>query len=120
MLVELLMSRAVLLQGSSDSFDSVRGLGRRIEVLPKKAALYFCCKGSGVLIGTAGAFRVSINCYDAAWPGHLELEISIVWHRVESSKCGSSKQCVIAAAKGDDIEDQLFASEVVRRSEDNL
>ena len=67
-----------------------------------------------------GAFRVSIDCYDAAWTGHLELEISIVWHRVEPSKCGSSEQCVVVAAKRDDIEDQLFASEVVRRSKDNL
>ena len=53
-----------------------------------------------MLLGTKGVFRVSINCYDAAWSGHLELEISIVWHHVELSKCGSSKQCVIAAAKG--------------------
>ena len=58
-----------------------------------------------MLLGTEGAFRVSINYYDTAWSAHLELEISIVWHRVESSECGSSEQCVIAAAKGDDIED---------------
>ena len=73
-----------------------------------------------MLLGAEGAFRVSINCYDVVWSGHLELEISIVWHRIESSKCGSSQQCVIATAEGDDIEDQLFASEVVRGSEDNL
>ena len=73
-----------------------------------------------MLLSTEGAFRVSINCYDAAWPGHLELEVSIMRHRIESSKCGSSEQCVIAAAEGDDIEDQLFVSEVVRGSEDNL
>ena len=53
-------------------------------------------------------------------PGHLELEVSIVWHCVESSKCGSFQQGVIATTEGDDIEDQLFASEVVRGSEDNL
>ena len=58
-----------------------------------------------MLLGTEGAFRVSIDCYDATWSVRLELEISIVWHRVESSKCGSSKQCVIAAAKRDDIDD---------------
>jgi len=58
-----------------------------------------------VLLGAEGVFYVSIKCYVAAWSGHLELQISVVWHRVESSKCGSSKQCVIAAAKGDDIED---------------
>ena len=58
-----------------------------------------------MLLSAEGEFHVSINCYDAAWSGHLELEISVVWHRVESSKCGSSKQCMIAAVKGDDIED---------------
>ena len=67
--------------------------------------MYFCRKGRSVLFCTEGAFRISIDCYEAAWTGHLELEISIVWHRVESSKCGSSKQCVIAVAKGDNIED---------------
>ena len=67
-----------------------------------------------------GAFRISIDRYDTAWTGHLELEISIVWHCVESSKRSSSEQCMIAAAEGDDIEDEFFATEVVRRSEDNL
>ena len=56
-----------------------------------------------MLHGAEGAFRVSINCYDAAWSGHLELEISIVWHRVESSKHGSSEQCMIITAERDDV-----------------
>ena len=43
LLVELLTSRAVLLQNSQDPLDSVRELGRRIEVLLGQAALYFCC-----------------------------------------------------------------------------
>ena len=43
LLVKFLMSRAVLLQISPDSLDSVRELGRRINVLFEKAALYFCC-----------------------------------------------------------------------------
>ena len=72
------------------------------------------------MLGMEGALRVSIDCYDAAWSEHLDLEISIVQHRIESSKCGSSEQCVIATTEGDDIEDQLFASEVVRGSEDDL
>ena len=55
-----------------------------------------------------GALRVSIDSYDTTWSGHLELEISIVWHRIESSECGSSEQCVIATMEGDDIEDQVF------------
>ena len=58
-----------------------------------------------MLLSTEGAFHVSIDCYDATWTGHLELEISVVWHRVESSKRGSSEQCVVAAAERNDIED---------------
>ena len=42
LLVEILMSWAVLMQSSPDTFDSVRELGRRIKVLLEKAALYFC------------------------------------------------------------------------------
>lgn len=71
LLVKLLTSWTVLLQSSSDSFDNVRELGRRIKVLPEKVALCFCCDGSGVLLGMEGAFRVSIDCYDTAWSGHL-------------------------------------------------
>ena len=73
-----------------------------------------------MLFCTEGAFHISVDCCDATWTGHLELQISIVWHCIESSKRGSSEQRVIAAAEGDDIEDQLFALEVVRRSEDDL
>ena len=58
-----------------------------------------------MLFCTEGVFCISVDCYDAAWTGHLELEISIVWYCVESSKRSSSEQCVIAAAEGDDIED---------------
>ena len=58
-----------------------------------------------MLLCSEGAFSVAIDCYDAVWTGHLELEISVVWHCVESGECGSSKQCVVAAAEGDDIED---------------
>ena len=105
LLGKLLTSWIVLLQSSSDSFDSVQEPGRRIEVLLEKAALCFFCESSGVLLGTEGAFCVPIDCYDTAWSGHLELEISIVRHRIESSKHGSSEQCVIAAAKRDDIKD---------------
>ena len=58
--------------------------------------MFFCSEG---------AFSIAIDCYDAAWTGHLELEISIVWYCVESSKRGSSEQCMIAAAEGDNVED---------------
>ena len=47
--------------------------------------------GGGVLLCSEGEFRVSVECYDTTWTGHLELEVSIVWHRVESSKRGSSE-----------------------------
>ena len=73
-----------------------------------------------MLFCTERAFRIAIDCYDAMWTGHLELEISIVWHRIESSECGSSEQCVIATVKGDDIEDQVFALEVIWGSEDDF
>ena len=43
LLVELLMSRAFLLNSSSDPLNGVRGLGSRIKVLLEKAALYFWC-----------------------------------------------------------------------------
>ena len=52
LLGKLLTSWIVLLQSSSDSFDSVQEPGRRIEVLLEKAALYFYCESSGVLLGT--------------------------------------------------------------------
>ena len=58
-----------------------------------------------MLLDTEGAFRISIDCYDATWSGHLELEISVVRYRIESSTCGLSEQCVITAADWDDVED---------------
>ena len=58
-----------------------------------------------MLFCTERAFRISIDRYDAAWTGHLELEISIVWYYVELSERGSSEQCLIATAERDDIKD---------------
>ena len=43
-----------------------------------------------------------------------------MWHRIESSKRGPSEQCVVATVEGDNIEDQLFASEVIQGTEDHL
>ena len=104
-LVKLWKNWTVLLQSSPDSLDGVRRLYCRIEVLPKKATLYFCCKGRGVLLSMEGALRISIDCYNTARSGHLELEVGIVRHRIESSECGSSEQCMIATTEGDDVED---------------
>ena len=43
LLVELLMSRVVLVQRSLDPLYDVPGLGSQITVLLEKAALDFCC-----------------------------------------------------------------------------
>ena len=43
LLVELLTSRAVLLQCSPEPLNDVRGLDSHTMVLLEKAALYFCC-----------------------------------------------------------------------------
>ena len=43
LLVELLTSRAILLQCSPGPLNDVQGLGSRTMVLLEKAALYFCC-----------------------------------------------------------------------------
>ena len=58
-----------------------------------------------MLLGAKGVFRVSIDCYNPARSWHFELEVCIMRYRIESGKCGSPEQCVIATAKGDDIED---------------
>ena len=105
LLVELKTCLSICLRGTPDSLQGVRGLFLRIGGLPNKAALRFCCEGCSVLLRMEGALCVSIGCYNPAGSGHLELEISIVWYCVESSKRSSSEQCVIAAAEGDDIED---------------
>ena len=92
LLVNLWTSWTVLLQSSSDSLDGVRGLYCRIEVLPKKATLYFYYKGRGVLLSTEGAFRISVDRDDSMRAWHLELEVCIMRHRIELCKRGSSEQ----------------------------
>ena len=52
LLVELWTCRMILLQGTPDSLDGVRGLYRRVGGLPKKGALYFCYEGHSVLLRT--------------------------------------------------------------------
>src|SRR3954463_15919587 len=71
----------------------------RTGELPKKAALYFRCEGRRVFLRSGGALDVSVdrNYSSRAW--HLELEICIVWHRIELCKCCSPEQGVIATAK---------------------
>ena len=43
LLIELLTSRAVLLQYSPDPLNDVEGLGSQTMMLLEKAALYLCC-----------------------------------------------------------------------------
>ena len=104
-LVELWTGWTVLLQISSDSLDGVRELYCRIEVLPKKAALYFYCKGRGMLLGTEGAFRIPVDRDDSPRAWHLELEVCIVRHHIELYECSSLEQGLIATAERDYIKD---------------
>ena len=105
LLIELLACLAVLLRGTPNSLDSVRGCRCRIGCLSEEAALYFCHEGRSMLFRTKGAVYVSINCYNPTRSWLFELEVCIMWYRIESGKCGSSEQCVIATAEGDNIED---------------
>ena len=104
-LIELRTSWAILPQSNPDSHDGVREIGRRHEVRLRDAFLCFYCQGGGTFFGTEVEFGLAINCYDATRTGHPELTVGIVWHRVESSKRGSSEQCMIVTAKRDDVDD---------------
>ena len=98
LLVALLACLVILLRGAPDSLDGVRGCCHRI------GGLYFRREGRRMLLRLERAFCVSIDCYNPTRFWHLELEVCIVWYRIESSKCGSSKQCMITATERDDIE----------------
>ena len=67
--------------------------------------MYFCREGRSMLFRTEGAACVSIDRDYSSRAWHLELEVCIVWHRIESCECGSSEQCVVTTAERDDIED---------------
>ena len=101
----LRVCQAVLLWVTPGALGSVWLFNGRTGELPKKAILYFHCESRRVLLRTEGAFGVSVdrNYSSRAW--HLELEICVVWHRIELCKCGSSEQGMIATAKRDYIED---------------
>ena len=105
MLIQLWDCRAVSMRNWLALCNRVRRLNSRQGVRLEKAALYFRCQGRGVLLGKDGAFHDSIDCYDTTWSGHLEFEIGIVRHRIETCKCGSSEQCMLATAEGDDVKD---------------
>ena len=65
----------------------------------------FCCEGRSVLLCPERVLCVSINCNNSVRSWHLELEVCIMWYRIESSKCGSPEQRVITTAERDYIED---------------
>ena len=67
--------------------------------------MYFCRKGRNMFFCTERAVHIPVDCYDPARAWHLELEVCVVWYRIESSKCVSSKQCVVSTAERDDVED---------------
>ena len=67
--------------------------------------MYFRREGRRVLLCSERAFGVSIDRDDASRAWHLELEVCIMWYRIESRKCGSPEQCMIATAEQDYIED---------------
>ena len=58
-----------------------------------------------MFLRSEGAFRISIDRDDSMRAWHLELEVCIMWHRIELCERGSSEQSVIAAAERDYVED---------------
>ena len=100
----LRVCQAVLLWATPGTLGSVWLFNGRTGELPEKATLYLRCESRRVLLCSERALCVSIDCNNSAKSWHLELEVCIVRHRIELSKCGSFEQCVIAAAKWDDIE----------------
>ena len=67
--------------------------------------MYFRREGCHMFFCTERAVHASVDYYDPARSWHLELEVCIVWYRIESSECGLSEQCVVTTTERDDIED---------------
>ena len=105
LLRELGTCQAVLLQITPGALDGVRVFNHRTGGLPEEAALCFCCEGRSVLLRAERVLCVSIDCDDPPRSWHLELEVCIMRYRIESRKCGSLEQCMIATAERDYIED---------------
>ena len=77
------------------------------------ATLHLGCKGRSVLLSMEGALHVSIHCDTAAWSRHFELYVGLMRDCIETGEGGSSEECVITTVKGDNVEDQVFTSEVI-------
>ena len=71
-----------------------------------------------MFFGTEGALDISIDCNKLTRSRHLKLQISIVQDCIKVGESSLSEQCVITTVERDDIEDQVFALEVVWRTED--
>ena len=67
--------------------------------------MYFRREGRRMLLRSERAFSVSIDRDYSLGACHFELEVCVVRHHIELCKCGSSEQCVIAAAEWDYVED---------------
>ena len=67
--------------------------------------MYFRREGRRMLLRSERVFGVSVDRNDSSRAWHLELEVCIVWHRIELCKCGSSEQFMIATAEWDYVED---------------
>ena len=104
-LCELGTCQAVLLQITPGALDGVPVFNHRTIGLPEEAALCFCCEGCSVLLRVERALCVSIDSDDPPRSWHLELEVCIMQYRIESRKCSSPEQCMIATAEWDYIED---------------
>ena len=58
-----------------------------------------------MLLCSERALYVSVDCNNSAGSWHLELEICIMRYRIESRKCDSPEQCMVATAERDYVED---------------
>ena len=67
--------------------------------------MYFRREGCSMLFCSERAVHISFDSDDPARSWHLELEVCVMWYRIESSECGSSEQCVVTTTERDDIED---------------
>ena len=101
----LRVCQAVLLWVTPGALGSVWLFNGRTGELPEKATLYLRYESRRMLLRTEGAFGVFVDHNYSLRAWHLELEICVVWHRIELCKCGSSEQGVIATSKRDYIED---------------
>ena len=67
-----------------------------------------------MLLSIKGALHIPIYCDDATRSRHFELQISIVQDCIKAGESSLFEQCMITTAEGDDVEDQIFASEIIR------